>query len=115
MSILRFVKCYSNPFLTLLTAFFFLIYYGDAEIVAGGETNKLAESMGSTYALGAVVFGLLAVWVFSLGALIVLVQLIYGLVKYFTVKEDKSIYLHYFYGFAISLFSYAIIFTAPTT
>ena len=66
------------------------------------------------YALSAAMFGFLAVWVFSIGALIVLVQLIYGLVKYFTVKENRAVYLHYFYGFAVSIISYIIIFSMPS-
>ena len=114
MSIVRFIKCYSHPFIILLTAFLFLIFSGDAEVVTGGNSDKLIDSSGIIYTLAAITFSLLAVWIFSIGALVVLVQLVYGLVKYFSVEENKAVYLHYFYGFAIALFSYIVIFTAST-
>jgi len=84
---------------------------GGTEAIKAVDSADAVESFGVIYALSAIAFGFLAVWVFSIGALIVLVQLIYGLVKYFTVKENKAVYLHYFYGFAVALLSYVIIFS----
>ncbi len=111
---MRFIVCYSNPVLTAMTALLFLMFSG--ENTDGVKTAaENIDTVAVAYALSAVLFGSLAIWVFSIGALIVLGQLVYGSVKYFTVEENKAIYLHYFYGFAIAIFSYTIIFTASTS
>jgi len=104
INIIRFITCYGNPVIIAFTGVLYLFFsgYGDTEAF---------KSLGMLYALSAVIFSFSAIWVFSIGALIVLVQLIYGLVKYFTVKENRAVYLHYFYGFAVSIISYVIIFT----
>ncbi len=111
ITIMRFIKCYANPVIILLAALFAIAFSGNTEAIKAIESEEAVETLGIIYALSAIVYGFLSVWVFSIGALIVLVQLIYGLVKYFTVEENKDVYLHYFYGFAISLFSYVIIFS----
>ncbi len=113
MNIMRFIVCYSNPLITAMTAVLYLVFSGNNMdgVTAAAEYSNVIR-LG--YGLSAALFGFLAIWVFSIGALVVLVQLVYGLVKYFTVKENKAIYLHYFYGFAIALINYIIIFTAPS-
>lgn len=111
---MRIIVCYSNPVITAITALFFLIFSGDnMDGVKTAAENVDAIAVG--YALSTALFGFLAIWVFSIGMLVVLVQLIYGLVKYCTVEENKAVYFHYFYGFAIALFSYAIIFAISAT
>ncbi len=97
----------------LFTAILFLMFSGDnMDGVKSAAEN--VDTVAVVYALSAALFGFLAVWVFSIGALIVFGQLVYGLVKYFSVEENKAAYLHYFYGFAIALMSYIIIFTASS-
>ena len=108
MKILQFIACYGNPVITLSAAVFYLYFAGESS----DSVELMSDTAAVTYTLMAVIFGLLGVWVFSIGALITLVQPIYGLVKYFTAKKNKDVYLHYFYGFAVAIFSYVIIFSA---
>jgi len=96
INITRFIKCYGNPVLIALFSVFYIFF-------------PLPEMPVDEYGVYFYVFCILAVWVFTSGVVIALVQPIYGLVKYFTVKENKAIYLHYFYGFAVVALSYAII------
>ena len=91
-----------------------IFFTGDGDMSSIGSSADNVDAMSKLYAISAIVFSLLSIWVFSIGALVVLVQLIYGLVKYFTVKENKSEYIHYFIGFAISMFGYIVIFSGSS-
>ena len=86
--------------ITAIAAVFYIFFAGDGgtDAIKAVDSVEAVEAVGIIYALSAIAFGFLAVWVFSIGALIVLVQLIYGLVKYPTqsridwIEESKIIF-----------------------
>ncbi|MFT7661297.1 MAG: hypothetical protein ACI89S_002422 [Gammaproteobacteria bacterium] len=106
MKVSRFLKCYTNPIVTILAAVFYA-YFGAQD---GGEGN---DKTGMLYVLSAIFFAFLGVWVFTIGAVVALVQVIYGSVKHARTKQNSEEYQHYFIGFGITAIGYAIIFLIP--
>ena len=108
VSIFQFLKYYSNGIVTIIAAIFYVAFSGETSEPSGLSTDY-------AYVIGTIIFAILAVWVFSLGALVTLVQLIYGLAKYFLAKEKELANLYHCVGAAIAILGYVIIFSVSAT
>ena len=103
ITLLRLCLYYSNALITLTAA---VAYF----ILPETNSNSLETEATFLVVMSALIFSALAIWVFSIGALITVGQLIYGFVKYVSTEENKLFYLHHCYAAIIAILAYGCIF-----
>jgi hypothetical protein len=100
MHIFILILCYANAVLITVCAISFQIHNG---------IDVSAFNMGK--AIDVVIFGILSLWVFTIGFVIAFVQLVYGIIKTGFAKEKKIFHKHTLAAALISTVAYIVIFT----
>ena len=106
MHIVKYILCYANAVLIVICAISFQIHNG-TDVNAFNNMNAFNYEK----AIDVVIFGILSFWAFTIGALITLVQLIYGIIKTSSAEKRKPFHKHMLAAALISIVAYVVIFT----